>query len=276
MKILLFFLLFSLNTFAFENDLAQTRLGEVKGFSKNGVTAFLGIPYAKPPVENLRWKAPVPMEKWDKPMSCDKFGYSCPQPESSFTINTGSKQDEDCLTLNIWSGAKSKDDKLPVMVFIHGGGFYLGSSAQPVFNSSTFAKHGVILVSINYRLGPLGFLAHPELSNESEIKTSGNYGLLDQIAALKWVKQNISAFGGDVNNITLFGQSAGGVSVSLLMTSPLSKEIFNKAIIQSGWAPKRLRPLKSTGDAAFPSMEDIGNVFLKYLKAIRIKKYKVI
>ena len=266
MKHLLFFLILTAGLSGLENNLAETKNGPVKGLEKSGITSFLGIPYAKPPEGELRWKPPQTPDPREKPLNAEKFGFACPQQESTLIGNVGAKQSEDCLTLNIWTPAKTKTEKLPVMVFLHGGGFYLGSSAQPLYDGRELAKNGVVFISLNYRLGPFGFLAHPELSAEGEAATSGNYGLLDQIAALKWIKENISEFGGDPENVTLFGQSAGGVSVLFLMCSPLSKGLFHKAIAQSGWAPRRLRPLKKEENSVLISAEEVGAIFLKKLK----------
>ena len=208
----------------------------------------------------------MPADKWEKTLSCEKSGFASPQPNSQLIGDIGAKQDEDCLHLNIWTPAKTAEEKLPVMVWIHGGGFYAGAASQPIYNGSELAKQGIIVVGINYRLGPFGFLAHSALSEENPSKTSGNYGILDQLAALKWVKENISVFGGDPENVTIAGQSAGGVSVSLLMCSPLSAGLFNKAIAESGWAPKNLRALKKTEGVTTVSAEEIGAIFLKKLK----------
>lgn len=204
--------------------------GPISGKAENGVQIFLGIPYAAPPVGDLRWKPPQEVALWTQVRTCREFGRSCPQPGQS---DPGTFS-EDCLYLNVWTPAKRPDEKLPVMVWIHGGGFNFGSASLPEYNGGNLAKKGVIVVTLNYRLGPLGFLAHPLLSAESADSVSGNYGLLDQIAALKWVQRNIAAFGGDAGCVTVFGQSAGSRSVALLMISPLSAGLFQRAVAQSG------------------------------------------
>lgn len=208
--------------------------GIVEGTIENGIIIFRGIPFAAPTVGDLRWRPPQPVKKWDGVLKADKFGPACPQANLPMLgyINYG--MSEDCLYLNIWKPATSTDEKLPVIVWIHGGGFLLGSSSQSVTTGEQLAKNGVILVSIAYRLGPLGFLSLPELSAESESHISGNYGLLDQIAALRWVQNNIQAFGGDPSCVTIFGQSAGGFSVSMLAASPKAKGLFHRAIAMSG------------------------------------------
>ncbi len=194
------------------------------------VHAFLGIPYAAPPVGELRWRPPAPPAPWTAPRACTSFGPGCPQPRQ----REGRAFSEDCLTVNVWSPAASPGERLPVMVWIHGGGFNFGATADPEYQGRTLASQGVVVVTLNYRLGPLGFLAHPALDRESPEKTSGNYGTRDQIAALAWVRANIAGFGGNPDNVTLFGQSAGSRSVSLLLTAPGAAGLFHKAIAQSG------------------------------------------
>jgi para-nitrobenzyl esterase len=190
----------------------------------SNVTVYKGIPYAAPPVGQLRWKPPQPVETWQGVRAMEEFGNRCLQPKG-----WGSKEgmSEDCLYLNIWTPAKSEDEKLPVMFWIHGGGFTGGSGD---LDGRPLAERGVVLVSINYRLGPLGFFAHPLLSEESEKGVSGNYGILDMICALKWVQKNIGQFGGDKDNVTIFGESAGGAAVYILCSSELTRGLFHKAI----------------------------------------------
>ncbi len=204
--------------------------GPVTGKFEGDIRAFLGIPFAAPPVGKLRWMPPQEAAPWKKTKKCVKFGPACPQPKQ----NKDGNYSEDCLYLNVWTPAKDPDEKLPVMVWIHGGGFNFGSAAQSEYYGKNLAGKGVVVVTLNYRLGPLGFLVHPLLSKESPNGVSGNYALLDQIAALKWVQKNIAAFGGDPSRVTLFGQSAGSRSVSLQVISPLSAGLFHRAIAQSG------------------------------------------
>ncbi len=213
-----------------KTDVIQIDSGPISGKVENGVRIFLGIPYAAPPVGELRWKPPQEIASWTQVRNSTDFSPSCPQPKQQ---DTG-KFSEDCLYLNVWTTAENQDKRLPVMVWIHGGAFNFGSASQPEYNGKNLAKKGVVVVTINYRLGPLGFLVHPLLSKESAHNTSGNYGLLDQIAALKWVQKNIAAFGGNPDRVTIFGQSAGSRSVSLLMISPLSAGLFHRAIAESG------------------------------------------
>ncbi len=199
------------------------------------IWSFKGIPYAAPPVGDLRWKPPQPVASWTEPRACTTFGPACPQPAQTeiFYLNVG-PTDEDCLYLNVWSPAESADERLPVMVWIHGGSFETGSGSMAVYGGQNLAAKGVVVVTINYRLGPLGFLAHPALSAESAAGVSGNYGLLDQIAALQWVRDNIAGFGGDPANVTVFGESAGAISILDLLVSPLAEGLFDRAIAQSG------------------------------------------
>jgi para-nitrobenzyl esterase len=219
----------------------QTESGLVSGVKTGDITAYKGIPFAAPPVGDLRWKAPQPAKHWDGVRKCVAFSASPVQAKPTpFMVYTSeflipeSPISEDCLYLNVWTGAKTKADKRPVFVWIYGGGFTSGGSACAIYDGEAMAKKGIIMVSINYRVGPFGFLAHPELTKEANGKASGNYALLDQIAALKWVKKNIAAFGGDPNNVTIGGQSAGSMSVNCLVASPLTKGLFNRAIAESG------------------------------------------
>jgi para-nitrobenzyl esterase len=198
------------------------------------VIAFKGIPFATPPVGPLRWKPPIPAKAWTTPRPGDRFGASCMQAPEQPGGKPLDPMSEDCLYLNVWKPAKPAAKKLPVFVWIYGGRYVVGTSSQPTYDGSAYAHEGVIFVSMNYRLGALGFMAHPLLSMESPRHTSGNYFMMDQIAALQWVKRNIAAFGGDPDNVTLAGQSAGAVSTASLVVSPLAEGLFAKAIIESG------------------------------------------
>ena len=209
--------------------------GALKGTQENGVDRYLNIPYAAAPVGPLRWKAPQPAASWDGERDAGKYGPQCAQaapPGPPGAAPEPKNQSEDCLSLNVWAPAGA-EGPLPVMVWIHGGGYLFGSGSQPQFDGTAFARKGVVLVTINYRLGPLGFMAHPELTAEADYHSSGNYGILDQIAALKWVQANIAKFGGDPANVTIFGESAGAGSVSILQASPLARGLFAKAIGES-------------------------------------------
>jgi len=231
--------------------------GKLEGLSEAAATVFKGIPYAVPPVGPLRWKAPVELPRWTGVKRATDFGVACMQPVSkavSMYSTDPAPMSEDCLTLNIWAPAKAKN--APVFFYIHGGALVGGASSYPPFTGAKLAKRGVVVVTINYRLGVFGYLAHPGLSAESPLGISGNYGLLDQIAALKWVKRNIAAFGGDPKNVTIAGQSAGALSVMFLMTSPASRGLFAKAIAESPYmfsAPE----LKQAKYGA-PSSEQLG------------------
>jgi para-nitrobenzyl esterase len=227
--ILLFFLVILLFSCKEQplSTIVVTDAGKVEGIQENGFMSFKGIPFAAPPVGDLRWKEPQPVNPWEGVLKADSFGPACPQPQNL-------RQNEDCLYLNVWTPAKVASEKLPVMVWIHGGGFSMGAPLEPTYFGEKLTQKGVIYMSVTYRLGPLGFLAHPELSAESPNKVSGNYGLLDMIAALKWVQKNIAAFGGDPAKVTIFGESAGGAAVSILCASPLAKGLFRGAICESG------------------------------------------
>ncbi len=221
------------------DKVVEIEMGKVRGAVIDGdmpVLVFKGIPYAGPPTGRYRWKPPRPAESWKGIRNALEFSPGCPQPDVRI-VNRVKRQDEDCLYLNIWT-TPSPERKKPVMVWIHGGAMVSGIGSMPYYDGRELARCGVVLVTINYRLGPLGFLAHPALSKESKRKVSGNYGLLDQIAALKWVKRNIATFGGDPGNVTIFGESAGAVSVNCLLVSPLAKDLFHRVIMQSGTVAK--------------------------------------
>ena len=222
----------------------KTENGSVEGVRANNplFTVFRGILFMAPPIGENRWRAPQPLASWDGVRKCDAFAATAMQPGfRGSRISVISEfyaverpMSEDCMYLNIWTPAESPEEKLPVAVFFHGGGFITGMSYQQQFDGEGFNKRGVILVTIPYRLGIFGFMAHPELTNEASYYSSGNYGHLDQICGLKWVQRNIANFGGDPDNVTIFGQSAGAMSVNALCTTPLTKGLFHRAILQSG------------------------------------------
>lgn len=210
--------------------------GAVRGSTSDGIARFAGIPYAAPPVGERRWRPPAPAAVWDGVRDATRFGPACVQPtpyvQTIYSADLG-RTSEDCLTLNVWT--PSTTGKAPVMVWIHGGALVTGSSKESLYDGAALARQGVVVVSINYRLGVLGWLAHPDLSAESPVGISGNYGLMDQVKALEWIKQNIASFGGDPDQVTIAGESAGGLSVLYLMTSPLARGLFDKAIAQSAY-----------------------------------------
>ncbi|MBS0481046.1 MAG: carboxylesterase family protein [Proteobacteria bacterium] len=226
-----------------------TRTGPVAGETQAGVSAFKGIPYAAPPVGANRWQPPQPVLPWKAVRDGSAYGHDCAQapfPPDAAPIRT--VPSEDCLYLNVWKPAAAKAGAgMPVMVWIHGGGFVNGGTSPAVYSGINFARDGVVLVSINYRLGRFGFFAHPAFAAEG---FGGNFGFLDQIAALKWVQANISAFGGDPHRVTVFGESAGGVSVHMLLQSPLARRLFNGAIIESGGGRERLQITPTVAQAA--------------------------
>jgi len=268
--------------------------GELQGVVADGVASFKGIPFAAPPVGELRWRPPQPPAKWTGVRQAVEFGANCmqgrgggPPPGAGARAGAPAAQaappapaptptaapavqgpSEDCLFLNVWRPAEQTTRNLPVMVWIHGGGFTGGSGASPNTSGAQFAKQGVVLVSINYRLGRFGFFAFPALGRERPDETKGNYAYMDQIAALLWVKRNIAAFGGDPNNVTIFGFSAGGVSVHSLLASPMARGLFHKAIAESGGSRDSVltaRPMRADGvDPNYPvSAETIGITFAK-------------
>lgn len=234
-----FFLAAALPLAAAISDPVRVEQGQLSGVqgSSPEVRVYKGVPFAAPPVGNLRWKAPKPAADWPGVRKADQFSATCmqtPYPEGSLYRGEPQPVSEDCLYLNIWTAAKSASEKRPVMVWIHGGAFTRGSGSLPTYDGETLAKKGVVLVTVNYRLGIFGFFAHPELTQESEHHSSGDYGILDEIAALQWVQKNIAAFGGDPKNVTIFGESAGSWAVNVLVASPLAKGLFHRAIGESG------------------------------------------
>jgi len=251
---------------------AKVTGGEVQGVVTGGISVFKGIPFAAPPVGDLRWKAPAPVQAWTGIKKADAFGPACMQAAGA--MGNTAPVSEDCLCLNVWTPAKKPGEKIPVIVWIYGGGFSGGSTSTSMYDGMGFAKKGVVLVSVAYRVGPFGFLAHPELSRESG-KGSGNYGLEDMISGLKWVKENIVRFGGDPSNVTIFGHSAGGMAVNMLAASPVTKGLFHRAICMSGGS---FAPLQTENEAglslgipALKLAESTGEAFLKNLGAADIK-----
>lgn len=250
---------------AFANDAVLVDGGMISGTTEDGIRAFKGIPYAAPPVGDLRWRAPQPVVGWEGIRKCDQFSAICPQndyPVGSIYRSAPQPKSEDCLYLNLWAPAEPPSEKLPVMVWIHGGAWTRGSGSNPVYDGASLAKRGVVLITINYRLGAFGFLAHPDLSKESEQGVSGNQGILDTIAALQWVQRNVAKFGGDPDNVTIFGESAGSWSVNVLVATPLAKGLVHRAIGQSGarfGAAPRLN--EASGDTK--SAHDLGVEFAK-------------
>jgi para-nitrobenzyl esterase len=213
----------------------KTDGGILEGINESGMNIFKGIPFAAPPIGNLRWKAPQPVQKWDGIRQADSFGPNPMQERLFGDMNFGTdKMSEDCLYLNIWTPAKTMDEKLPVFIYFNGGGLMAGSGSEPRYAGLSLARRGIVTVTANYREGIFGFFAHPQLSKETPYKGSGNYGFMDQAAAIKWVKDNISAFGGDPDRITIMGESAGSMSVSALMASPISRNLIHQAMGSSG------------------------------------------
>lgn len=260
--------------FAFPGDTVKLATGLIAGTRHDHVVSFKGIPFAAPPVGPLRWKQPQPAQSWPGVKDCSKFGPSpmqaIPQPFSMWSeefLIPKEPISEDCLYLNVW--AKEKSRKAPVFVWIYGGGFRSGGSAVPIYDGEAYAKAGIIFVSINYRVGIFGFFAHPGLTAESAHQASGNYGLMDQVAALQWIQDNIAAFGGDPRNVTIAGQSAGSMSVNALVASPLAKGLFNKAIAESGssfsfpmptLAAAEAEGKRIAGTTSAASLDDLRNI----------------
>ena len=240
--------------------MVKTDAGSVLGTQQGELRVFTGIPFASPPTGDLRWRPPAPAKPWDSVKETKVFSPACPQPSAADpTLNMS----EDCLYLNVWTPSKSTGEKLPVMVFFYGGAFGKIAGSMPVYNGTALAEKGVVVVTTNYRVGALGFLAHPELDSESLYNVSGNYGLLDQIAAMQWVQKNIGEFGGDPSRVTIFGQSAGGESILIHLVSPKSKGLFSQAIVESGtfWTNgAEIDALNSKADA-----EQLGRTYAQSL-----------
>ncbi|KGB53084.1 Carboxylesterase, type B precursor [Sphingopyxis sp. LC81] len=236
-----------------------TRDGKVRGATEAGIEVFKGLPFAAPPVGELRWRAPQPVAPWADVRDATRPGHDCMRPAADPAFEPS----EDCLTLNVWRPAGAQKGKLPVLVWIHGGAFVSGSNVPPEASGAPFARDGVIFVAPNYRLGRFGFFAHPALSAEHAYEPKGNYGYLDQIAALQWVQRNIAAFGGDPANVTITGASAGGESVLALAASPLARGLFGRVVAQSGGGRTQLLGAQKLAEdsKAHPSAEKIGVAF---------------
>lgn len=252
--------------------IAKIESGELQGVAGDGVVAFKGVPFAAPPVGDLRWRPPQPVVKWTGVRQASEFGADCMQgrfgspPPPTAGAPAPPAPSEDCLYLNVWRPADQTARNLPVMVWIYGGGFTGGSSASPMTSGAAFARQGVVLVAMNYRVGRFGFFAFPALSGERPNEAKGNYAYMDQIAALQWVKSNVAAFGGNPANVTIFGFSAGGVSVHSMLASPMARGLFQKAIVESGGSRDSVltaRPMRADGtDPNYPaSAETIGITF---------------
>src|SRR5580700_5897123 len=239
---------------------------------KNGVRTYKGIPFAQPPVGDLRWREPQPVRNWTVARNADQFGPRCMQrtaPGADYWFRSNGMS-EDCLYLNIWVPAKSENEGLPVLVYIFGGGFQNGDGSEPRYDGESMARRGMVAVSVNYRTNIFGFFVHPELTKESPHHAAGNYGLLDQVAALQWVKKNIAAFGGDPGHVTVAGESAGSISVSALMASPLSRGLFAGAIGESGssLSLRETPALSQTEQDGLSFATSVGSPSLSALRAI--------
>jgi len=243
-------------------DQVKIDSGKLAGVTSGDVVSFKGVPFAKPPVGDLRWRPPQAPEPWSGVRAADNYGALCMQKINTKDNGVGPPPaSEDCLTLNVWRPLHAGKKLMPVMVWIHGGGLVNGSGTAALYDGSALARHGLVVVTINYRLGRFGFFAHPALTAENPKGPLGNYGLLDQIAALQWVQRNIAAFGGDPKQVTAFGESAGGVSVNHLMLAPAARGLFIRAIVESGAGREMSAPLHVKGAGGIPSAEDQGVAF---------------
>ena len=273
-KIALLVLLFASHIAFAQNDgpIVKISNGTLQGVVEaSGIHSFKGIPYALPPVGDLRWKEPQPPADWDGTRQADHFGKQAMQlPIYSDMQFRSSGVSEDCLYLNVWTPAKTSKEKLPVLVYFYGGGFSAGDGSEYRYDGESLAKKGIVTVTINYRLGIFGFFAHPDLTKESEHQSSGNYGLMDQHAALLWVQKNIAAFGGDPYHVTIAGESAGSMSVSAQVASPLSKDLFVGAIAESGSVLGTFLPvpLNKAEDIGVKFSQKIGATSLEYMRSL--------
>ncbi len=255
------------------NPIVLTEFGAISGASDHGLISYKGVPFAAAPVGNLRWRPPAPHAPWTGTRKATAFSPACMQQGVSMPGETPPAISEDCLYLNIWTPTSRVRAHLPVIVWIHGGGYRNGSAAMPLYWGDRLARKGVIVVTIAYRLGPLGFLALPELTRESPQHSSGNYGLMDQIAALEWVQRNIAAFGGDPTRVTIAGQSSGAISVSVLMASPRAKGLFQRAIGESGGL---FEPLQLAPSYLLANAERDGERYISSLHAASIQELRLL
>ncbi|MBV8820472.1 MAG: carboxylesterase family protein, partial [Acidobacteriaceae bacterium] len=248
--------------------------GLVQGVVEDNLAVYKGVPFAAAPVGNLRWRPPQPVEPWQGVRSADKFAPACMQAGNAPPGGLS----EDCLYLNVWTPAKSANERLPVLVWIYGGGFNAGATSYPVTSGDKLASRGVVFVSVAYRVGVLGFYANRELSAESPHHVSGNYGLLDMIAALKWIQQNVAAFGGDAKRVTIFGESAGGIAVSMLCASPLAKGLFHGAMSESGgsFGPFSRDPVPGENMRVLADAEASGEEFAKLADAPSLRELRAL
>ena len=257
--------------FAQEDTAVRIQSGNITGRDAGEVRAWLGIPYAAPPVGDLRWRPPQPPPEWPGVKAMDRAGAACIQAALGGIGAITLAQSEDCLTLNVWAPKNAR--QAAVMFWIHGGAFVEGSGGIPMYNGAALAHQGVVVVTINYRLGPLGFLACPELSAESPGEPDANFGIMDQIAALQWVKKNIAAFGGDPRNVTIWGESAGAMSIYLLMISPPARGLFARAIAESGPIFGPMRTLAQAESSGAGRMHEWGAADLHVLRALPAKTF---
>lgn len=246
--------------YAQQGPLATTQYGVLEGVCESGVNVFKGVPFAAPPVGENRWRAPQPLQSWQGVRSAKKFGNDPMQGNPFGDMGfDAEKKSEDCLYLNIWTPSKTLTDRLPVVIYFNGGGLIAGSGSEPRYSGRQMARHGIVAVTANYREGIFGFFSHPQLSKETSYKGSGNYGFMDQAAAIKWVYENIAAFGGDPKQITIVGESAGSMSVSALLVSPLTRGMIARAMASSGAVcGRRLLSLKDAEKQGVEKLKELG------------------